>query len=422
MRLWLIVTFAFAAYLLWGVLPSGANPSSPSSSVAQLQAEWRLRFEDRQCTDFCASNQRNPEDELSRVRLHLTARPSKDTTVFARVQHSYRRNRLNGSTDTTEKSGLGQLYLDQRWGNTSLRLGRQEIAYGENRVLSLAGWDNVGYTWDAVKLSLRANRWQTDLFYGRPGMFPNSTTHPVLYGVYATYKPSSRWQSDLYLLRKEVIASGVQHRLWALGVRPVVQLDKKTKFTAEAVVQTGQVGAKDLRAWGYWARLEYTLPRAGNTRLVLQRDFASGGSPDEPTLHTLDQFFGTAFGNTSRMGMQGWRNLSAWRIGLAGNPSPRWQFSADLHFNRLADARDYWYSGGGTPIKGKDGKALRDPTGSAGTEVGTEFNCVLTYSVSRDLQLSAGYGVFQPGGFVRQTNGGFADRTQWFYLQTVRKF
>ncbi|MDW8290083.1 MAG: alginate export family protein [Armatimonadota bacterium] len=403
-------------------LATWANAQKPANSPLQLNAEWRLRFEDRMCTDFCAPNHKHPEDELSRFRMNLTLRSSPNTTLFARLQHSYRRNRLNGTADTTEKSGFGQLYLDNRWGNTSLRLGRQEIVYGDNRVLAIAGWDNVGYTWDAVKLGFKGNRWQTDLFYGRPGMFPNSNTHPVLYGVYATYKPSAQWQSDLYLLRKEVIASGAPHRLWAVGVRPVVQLGKSAKLTAEAVVQTGQAGSKDLRAWGYWARLEYTLSRAGGTKLILQRDFASGGDPDGTTAHTFDQLFGTTFSQCGRMGLQGWRNMSTWRLGLSGNPSPRWQFTADVHFNRLADPKDYWYSSGGTPIKGKDGKALRDPTGSAGTEVGTEFNCTLTYSPARDLQLSAGYGVFLPGRFVRQTNGGFSDWTQWFYLQTTRKF
>ena len=73
-------------------------------------------------------------------------------------------------------------------------------------------------------------------------------------------------------------------------------------------------------------------------------------------------------------------------------------------------------------MKGAGGTALRDPTGAAGTEVGTEVNFTVNYSLSRDLQLSAGYGRFIPGRFVRETNGGFADRTEWFYLQTTRKF
>ncbi len=73
-------------------------------------------------------------------------------------------------------------------------------------------------------------------------------------------------------------------------------------------------------------------------------------------------------------------------------------------------------------MRGVNGAPLRDPTGSAGTEVGTELNFTVNYALSSNLQLSVGYGRFQPGGFVRATNSGFADRTEWFYLQTTSKF
>lgn len=226
----------------------------------------------------------------------------------------------------------------------------------------------------------------------------------------------------MYLLRKEVIASGTQQRIWAIGARPTFQLAKNTKLVAEAVLQSGKVGSKDLRAGGYWARLEHQLPGVKNTKLILQYDFASGGNPDDATAHTFDQFFGTTFGMCGRMGLQGWRNMRSWRVGLSGAPSPRLQYTADIHLNRLANAQDHWYGGGGSPVKGVNGIPLRDPTGSAGTEVGTEINLTLTYALSKELQLSAGYARFMPGSFVQNVNRGFADNKDWFYLQTNYKF
>lgn len=403
-------------------LTASAEQSSPAAKAVTINAEWRLRYEDRACTDFRLASQKHPQDELSRVRLNVSATPSSNTKLFARLQHSYRRNRLNGNTDTQEKSGFQQLYLDTTWDKLALRLGRQELGYGDYRMLTVSNWDNIGFTWDAVRFRFQSNPWRADLIYGRPGMFPTSNTHPVLYGIYANYKHSSRWQSDLYLLRKEVIASGTQQRIWAIGARPVIQLGKGAKLTAEAVLQSGEVGAKDLKAYAYWVRLEHALNRSGNAKVILQRDFASGGNPDDTTLHTFDQFFGTTFAQCSRMGLQGWRNMSNWRIGVSGAPSSRWRYTADIHLNRLADARDYWYGGSGSPMKGVGGKSLRDPTGAAGTEVGTEINFTLDYWLTSNLQLSAGYGRFLPGRFVKETNGGFNDRAEWFYLQTTRKF
>lgn len=407
---------------LSGQLLASAEQYSPTDKALTLNVEWRLRYENKACTDFRSTNQKDPQDELSRIRLDLIATASPQAKVVARLQHSYRRTRLYGSADTQERSGFHQLYLDTTWDNITLRLGRQEMGYGDYRLLILSNWDNIGYTWDALLLRLRSPRWQTDVFYGRPGMFPTNTARPTLYGVYAVYKPSARWQSDLYLLRKESNISGSSQQVWAIGARPTIQLSKRTRSTAEAVLQWGKSGTKDLQAWGYWVRLEYALPRVRNAKLILQRDFASGGNPDDATLHTFDQFFGTTFGTCGRLGLQGWRNMSTWRLGIWGSPSQRWQYTADIHLNRLANAHDYWYSGGGTPVKGSDGKLLHDPTGAAGTEVGTEVNFTINYSLTPSLQLSAGYGRFMPGRFVRQVNGGSADPTEWFYLQTTRRF
>lgn len=408
--------------MLGGWYPASAGQTSIWGKNASFNFEWRLRYENRQSMDFCMPNQKDCQDEFSRIRLNFSTILSPGNRLVARLQHSYRRNNLGGSSDTQHKSGFQQMYLDRQWQNLSLKVGRQELGFGNYRLLLLSNWDNVGYTWDAVRLGIKDGLWRADIFYGRPGMFPTHTTHPVLYGVYATYSPSARWQSDVYLLRKEVIASGTQQRIWAIGTHPTLQLTKDTKFVAEAVLQNGKVGSKDLRAWGYWARLEHHLPGVKNTKLILQHDFASGGNPDDATAHTFDQFFGTTFGICGRMGLQGWRNMCSWRIGLSGIPSPRLQYTADIHLNRLANAQDYWYGGGGSPVKGVDGLPLRDPKGSAGTEVGTEINLTLTYALSEGLQVSAGYARFIPGSFVQNVNRGFSDNTEWFYLQTSYKF
>lgn len=416
-----ILVLATLTLIVSGYLGGQIVKADPLKQIS-LNAEWRLRYEARECNDFCALNQRDPSDQLSRLRLNFQHSLTPTTSITGRFQHSYRRNTLQGRSDAQDRTGFQQLYVDTQAGDWNLRFGRQDLGYGDYRVLIFSNWDNIGFTWDAARLRLKSPKWQTDLLYGRPGMFPSHSTHPVLYGVYSTWKPASSWASDLYLLRKEVIASGTQHRIWALGARPQVTLNQSTKLAAEAVLQRGEVGDKNLKAWGYWVRVEYMLPRTTATKLVVQHDFASGGSPDATELHTFDQFFGTTFAICGRMGLQGWRNLRAWRIGLAGSPSKQWQYTADVHFNRLANARDHWYGGSGAPMRGADGKVLRDPLGTAGNDVGTEMSLTLTYNARADLQISVGYGRFMPGGFVRATNKGFADQSEWFYLQTTQRY
>jgi hypothetical protein len=268
---------------LSGWLTARAGQCSPADKAINFNAEWRLRYEDRACIDFCSRNQKNPRDEHSRLRLNFSATASPSTQWVARLQHSYTRNSLQGSADSQERSGFQQLYVDTSWGRLSLRLGRQDLNFGDGRLLSTLNWSNIAASWDALRLSASHGYWNAHLIYGRPGMFPTSTTHPVLYGIYATYRPSSRWQSDVYLLRKEVIASGVAAPHLGCGSQTRwCNSTKEAKLTAEVVLQSGEVGAKDPSgSWGYWARFEYALNRSSNTKLILQRDFASGGNPDD---------------------------------------------------------------------------------------------------------------------------------------------
>ncbi|GIV15716.1 MAG: hypothetical protein KatS3mg022_1151 [Armatimonadota bacterium] len=46
---------------LGGWLTASAGQFSPAGKSVTFYAEWRLRYEDRACTDFCSVNQKDPQ-------------------------------------------------------------------------------------------------------------------------------------------------------------------------------------------------------------------------------------------------------------------------------------------------------------------------------------------------------------------------
>lgn len=195
MRLLAIACIGFAC---WSVLSGWCGASAGQTPMwgknGSFNLEWRLRYENRQSMDFCMPNYEDCQDEFSRVRLNFSTTLSPDNKLVARLQHSYKRNKLAGSPNTQHKSGFQQMYWERQWQNLSLRVGRQELGFGNYRLLLLSNWDNVGYTWDAVRLGIKEGLWRADIFYGRPGMFPTNT--PIQYCMGSTLPTAHRFDGS----------------------------------------------------------------------------------------------------------------------------------------------------------------------------------------------------------------------------------
>ena len=75
------------------------------------------------------------------------------------------------------------------------KIGRQQISYGDARVLGPGQWGNTGrYAWDAIVAIINNQYIKTHLWVGRylirdPNKWPNPSTHyPTAYVIYSTIK------------------------------------------------------------------------------------------------------------------------------------------------------------------------------------------------------------------------------------------
>ena len=135
---------------------------APAALLAQTQSEQirllgevRVRGEVERPADFDTTD----AFTLLRSRLGLEARLSPRALVFLQLQDSRTFGEEGSTTDASaDRFDLHQGYL--QYGSDSgswawaARVGRQEIALGNERLIGAVGWSNTGRSFDAARVSI----------------------------------------------------------------------------------------------------------------------------------------------------------------------------------------------------------------------------------------------------------------------------
>jgi hypothetical protein len=175
------------------------------------------------------------------------------------------------------------------------------------------------------------------------------------------------------------------------------------------VPQLGTWGRSSVQALGGYAVLGYTAPVFSAPRLGLHYAYASG-DPDlaDGTLRTFDGVLGAVDQYYGRMNLFAWMNLHDAQAALSLRPLGRIKIEADYHLFLLAEKRDSWYYATGASQR-------RDVSGASGRLLGHEVDVVVSARATAHARFLAGYGLFIPGQFARNT--GPHELAHWGFVQ-----
>ena len=179
--------------------PATVAPSPPRSSTESaarprgqsldIGGSWRLRPEARHDVGF--DPQADQAYVLSRLRVRLTARLTDTLLAVAEMQDSRSPGLAASTPSLRDPADLHQGYLDIGAvdGVVRVRVGRQEMPYGAERILSRNDWRNTGRSFDAVRLFFQRRRGGLDLFGAaevrrEPAGFNPFREQGDLYGAY----------------------------------------------------------------------------------------------------------------------------------------------------------------------------------------------------------------------------------------------
>ena len=321
---------------------------------------------------------------------------------------------------------LGQ-YMD---GPVYLRVGRQELLYGSQRLISTLDWANTRRTFQGVKTFWQTPTFNLDAFWVRPmvtepNQFDNWDKDRNFVGLWGTYKAVPGQIIDLYylsLIDNRVIfpvnttqgnvlqGDSVLHTIGARWVGDYEHI----LYELEGMYQFGKRSHLDISAFSIASGVGYQLPLPMNPQFWLRYDFASGDKNHRDgrsnTFNQLFPFGHYYFGYIDQVGRQ---NIHDFNAQFTLHPQPWITFLGQYHRFYLANKRDYLYNAAGAGL-------IRDITGQSGSHVGDEIDFTINFHISRHQDVLVGYSKLFTGEFLKNTRPGVSP--DLFYAQYNFRF
>ena len=443
-----------------GLINDWLRQQSPSFTNWDIGGQIRARFEDREhygilgtpgSVDFLAGPANTYNSFLMlREKVHAGYRPFDWLSLYGEARDSTTHNDSRNPNVEADIFDLHQGFVVLGGSKdipVSAKVGRQELIYGDERLVGASDWSNLGRVFDAAKLRYQEKRFWVDAFSGRVvlpdnGEFNEPNNHDWFSGAYASTGLVPNQATDLYFLARNVSAGstaevtssspsgGATPRdIYTLGLR-VKSTPGKLKgwdYGAELAGQLGNFSDSangprlDHRAYAASASGGYTFAKAfGTPRLGLEYNFASGDThPADGDHETFENLFPTNHKFYGFMDFFSWQNLHDARVTSSIKPLKRLTLTLDYHALWLADTSDYFYQVNGAARR-TGGYGINP---DAGNYVGSEIDVVATYAVTSWASAQLGYGHFFIGDYVKDTlTADRAEDADFLYAQVVVNF
>lgn len=456
-----------------------SNPLSFYDGIVTFDVQERFRWEIRE-NNFDFNDAINaPTDDnwfLQRFRIGLLIKPVDWFKLYVQGQDSREINSDRADfpgvlgAEGDDSFDLRQAYLE--FGNAkefplTLKIGRQILSYGDERLIGAFDWNNIGRTFDAAKLRWEEKLWSLDAFastvvvptrgqYNQSDFVNGNETdrEQIFSGLYLSTTALSFQTTDVYALhlhentnpRYQGTAIG-DTNFFTFGLRvkskpgafastpPPPPSDGKEvvdgkatvpppakkpvgfDYDAEIAFQTGDVRGLDLTAFAAHAGIGYTLDVAWLPRLGVAYNYGTGdGDPTDGDIETFQNLFPTNHKFYGQMDVFSWQNMHDLEFSLKAQPAKTISLKAEYHAFFLATTDDVWYrANGATAVR-----PLNALSRNADSYAGSEVDFTVQWNVTKNVALEAGYSHFFAGDYLADT--GASDDADFGYVQATITF
>jgi len=376
--------------------------------------------------------------------------------VEGRSSYSFGDNRYTSTAagkNLAEDDGPAQLQMAYiTLGNlkeypVTAKIGRQELTYGDQRLVGNAFWLNIPHTFDAVKVRYQDANFGVDVFtanlvYVDDHGFEQSNSQDTLSGIYADMPFISKsnvnevylfarnvargivtdnWSQvpapfrftspeDIYTLGYHAKSKAGAYGPWDYGLEGMWQFGNRTAvFPATTVAVAEAAPRLDQNAWAFVAQAGYTWTEQPFTpRLALILSVASGdqNSKDKDS-ETFLNILPSNHGLYGAMDLSSLQNIKDLRLSYSLKPSKTTNLTLDLHKQYLETTDDFWYNvagvprntAGATPGSGKGFNI--NPNYSP--DLGEEADIIGGWTPTKGLLLEAGVGQYFRGEYIKES-------------------
>ena len=345
----------------------------------------------------------------------------------------------------------------------TVRIGRQELLLGEQRIVGPLAWNNIQRQWDAAVVRWTPGRSVVEAWSSMPvvpddNAFNRSNPGEVFSGIHwGTPVLPGVW-SEVSLLARNVSrkANDGDLALTPAPYRPPEAQDVCTlgvvlrgatnsslpfEWAAQLYGQAGNF-ADAREAGGLGPRREHrawaSVLSGGRTwksaplrpRVSVEYAFASGDQDPADGVHgTFVHLYPTGHLFYGYADLASLQNLHNVRLHTEWNPSPTLRIQADGHVRWLATTSDGFYNVGGLPRGGMSPQPVADRGHGFGIRpdargfLGTEVDLVGTGTPVPAVSLEAGWSHVFRGDYIRDSLARVGSQdVDFLYLQTRVRF
>jgi hypothetical protein len=383
----------------------------------KFSGEFRARLEGFTGGGFKPDN--SDAYYLNRIRINLLIQPANWIKVFAQTQDARVafKNTKPSAPPYQNTWDLRQGYVelgDSEKGVIGVRTGRQELNFGEQRLIGSADWNNTARSFDAVRTTfrpidgVRVDAFASSVVVQTDGAFDHHREGDDLHGLYggleklipnSVIEPYVLWRVSPRIKNEAGAIANLDE--YTSGVRWAGKLRHSFDYGTEMDLQRGSLGSDQIRAWaGHWVA-GYTLASLKyQPRMLVEYNYASGDANAKDGVRgTFDQLYPTAHNKYGLLDQVGWKNIKDLRTGVEMKPAKRWTASAIVHDWYLADPHDALYNAASTAI-------ARNPAGVLATHIGEELDGQASVSLLSSMQIAFGFGHIFPGEFLKKSTPG----------------
>lgn len=409
----LFLTFALPGTLL-AQDPGPASPPKPSTELSipgvrklTVGGQYRLRYENQIDLDLDDDTRPDGNDFFTqRARLSLGFDFGEELGAFLQLQDV---REFGEETSTLDDSADGldmhQAYVDLKKGlGGSTRLGRQELALGEQRLVGALDWKNQARSFDGFTqqwVNDEGSKLEAWAFQVRETL-PATTTPAGNYddqwflGVQRSSKPMTDTVADVYLmfLQDDGTAPGASAHRFTLGTRWLWSTPA-WELGAELVTQFGEQAGADIPIGDTYAAHAHVTKRIDCECKAWIRgevNVASGNDPNTADNERFNNLFPTAHAHWGMLDLALWENMFNGMVQIGFKPCEKADLSASWNFFRSMEARDSFGGPNGTVVP-----AGTTDSNTIGNEIDVIYTRQLDLASGVKTAVQIGYGVFLPG-------------------------
>ncbi|MBI4351473.1 MAG: alginate export family protein [Elusimicrobia bacterium] len=403
------------------LLAAGAAAQSPAPAGWKLAfgAEERVRFETRENFDFNDAVDDSAGVTYQRLKLNARAELPGKLELFAEALDLGAVYENMARPAQYDRLDLHQAYAAAKvkpFGRPlELKVGRQELKYGQGRLLWAAVWANRINHFDAAVVKYKSGGLSADLIYGARVSYDETgwndpNRHDILAGTYVTYRRSK----EAPLLEGYFLDNYDSSNLSTLnrrtaGLRAQATLPGAVVCDLELPYQFGKSSGKSVYASAFHLDLSREFKAAWSPRAAAAYNYASGDKkPADSVNNTFIPLFQSSHEPYGAMDFFRWQNMRELALELSAKPVKGLKLTAGTSYLWLAAVRDSWYDSAGKKLR-------TNAAGTADPYVGREVSLLAKWEIGGGAALDGGYAHFFTGQYVKDT--GKHDDADWAYLQ-----